>query len=155
MGSSLSFWTPNFLLRTPEKCFNFMFAYIQIIEISMIQCLNRQCHCLGLDVGSVVIVRLNYIATCIGSVKPQLVANIINPPVRPPPCWDNVPTYKLSLMASQMVLLVSTENTVASPVLKIRQPHQGWRTFSESLWVCAPLHCALHDLTRVLWDGFR
>ena len=26
---------------------------------------------------------------------------------------------------------------------------------SESLWVGAPLHCALHDLTRVLWDGFR
>lgn len=40
-------------------------------------------------------------------------------------------------------------------VTSVRQPHQGWRTFSESLWVGAPLHCALHDLTRVLWDGFR
>ena len=40
-------------------------------------------------------------------------------------------------------------------VTSVQQPHQGWRTFSESLWVGAPLHCALHDLTRVLWDGFR
>ena len=40
-------------------------------------------------------------------------------------------------------------------VTSVRKPHQGWRTFSESLWVGAPLHCALHDLTRVLWDGFR
>ena len=32
---------------------------------------------------------------------------------------------------------------------------QGWRTSPGSLWVGAPLHCALHDLTKVLWDGFR